>query len=762
MKNKSIKLIWTFFYVLTLLLPLSATLILFIRVNSILKTEIENKNYSLLQKMGENIELQISAAEIAFNEIYLNKKVQQISRKDLPLTAADKYLTYEFIRDLNTQEASKNNNFTFLLYFRNLDWVIALNASRESRSYFDAYFSDTGISYEEWKNDFLLNENPLISLNNELSENRVTLYYTHQITVSKATNNIVNILIGLDSNKIINEYNNLYSPDEGVLFITDATGNLLTSIGNLNLKHSEINQEALVSSTKVGTQTIHGEKYTLLTYFSKDSKLQFTYVLPNKTYLSELTPVYRLTTVCYTFSMLIGIVLIYSFMKLTYRPINDLVNIFGQKLNIRSNEFELIKHGIQESHAEKLYYHNISRQQKDIIRHYTILHMLHGLLTGNDTLEQLFSDLDTTQISDNFVVLACYYNHFSTATNDENSSDILHAAFKSLAIDALTCSGNVTLDTTIDNVIVIIVNIPPSVSDTDGIQEDMQKAYSEAEALYQITPLILISNIHNNIYGIAEAYDEIQRSMNSLNTDKLTGIICYHQLHNHTRCTEYYYPLEKEQLLINYIKSGSQNQALSLLDNVFRENFKNTVVPIELATCLSYNIAGTIIKAIEQSSPSSKTGRFKAINPAYLISKCKTFEDMKRTLQELICLCCTHTSSIDTEGPEKLVEDVKSYIQTNYTDVNLNVSIIADYFCVQQSYLSKIFKKVTHIGLLEYINSYRLNQSARLLRETSKSINDICTESGYSNYRTFSRLFLKYYGVSAQAYRNNNEKNEDI
>ncbi len=758
MKKLSIKLIWTFFYTLTLLIPLSTTLTLFLRINSILKTEIEEKNYFLLQKMEQNIELQISSAQIAVNEIYLNESFLQISKMKLPLSAADKYVIYEFVQDLRTLKNANKNNFEFLLYFRNIDWVIALNTSRDSRSYYDTFYGNAEPSYEDWKKNVLQNNNSLFCINSKLSGNEPTLYYACPITISKSTNNIVNILIGLDYSKIIKEYHNLYSSDDGTLFITDINGNLLTSIGNSGIQFSEFNQPP-ANSYEADIQIIHGEKHAILTYFSEKSNLQLTYILPSKIYLSELRPVYILTTAAYAFSITIGIILIFFFMKITYRPVNDLVNIFNQNYTFQHNEFELIKHGIQENHMQKMYYRNISNQQKDIIRHYTILHILHGLLTGNNSLEQLFSDLNIKQISDNFVVIACHYYNAPLETEAEHSSGIL-TTFRNMAVDALISSGNTVFDTIIDNEIIIIVNIPPNVSDTRNIQYTMQKTYNEATTLYHIPFFILLSNIHNNIYGIADAYDEIKCSLSSFTKNKPTGIICYHQLN--VQNAEYYYPLEKEQLLINYIKSGSQNQALSLLNNIFQENLKNNVLPIELATCLAYDITSTIIKAIEQAPPTSKAGNFRAINPAYLISKCKTIEEMKETLHELLCLCCTHISVNDTDSPDKLVTDVKSYIHANYTDVNLNVSAIADYFCVQQSYLSKIFKKTTHIGLLEYINTYRLNQSAKLLLETSKSINDIYAESGYNNYRTFSRLFLKYYGVSAQAYRNINHNENSI
>ena len=49
--------------------------------------------------------------------------------------------------------------------------------------------------------------------------------------------------------------------------------------------------------------------------------------------------------------------------------------------------------------------------------------------------------------------------------------------------------------------------------------------------------------------------------------------------------------------------------------------------------------------------------------------------------------------------------------------------------------------------------TYRLEQSCRLLRTTSLSIQEVAEQTGYSNPLTFSKVFKNAYGLSPKNYR---------
>ena len=71
---------------------------------------------------------------------------------------------------------------------------------------------------------------------------------------------------------------------------------------------------------------------------------------------------------------------------------------------------------------------------------------------------------------------------------------------------------------------------------------------------------------------------------------------------------------------------------------------------------------------------------------------------------------------IDTDYHNRFVEQALLYIQQHYQDA-LTVSAIAAHLGISERYLSRLFYKCTRHTVLDFINSYRINQSVLLIAE---------------------------------------------
>lgn len=69
------------------------------------------------------------------------------------------------------------------------------------------------------------------------------------------------------------------------------------------------------------------------------------------------------------------------------------------------------------------------------------------------------------------------------------------------------------------------------------------------------------------------------------------------------------------------------------------------------------------------------------------------------------------------------------------------------------AYISKLFKRKVGIPFRQYVNNLRIIESKRLLKDDTKSIEEIAQLCGFSSLRTFDREFLKQTGVSPLKYR---------
>ena len=98
-----------------------------------------------------------------------------------------------------------------------------------------------------------------------------------------------------------------------------------------------------------------------------------------------------------------------------------------------------------------------------------------------------------------------------------------------------------------------------------------------------------------------------------------------------------------------------------------------------------------------------------------------------------------------------LVHKAKDIVDTRYCDKEINVNSISDELGVNNSYLSRSFKQVLGIGMLEYINKVRL-ENAEILMSKGETVKDAADKVGFSTPRPLIRCFREKYGTTPGDY----------
>ena len=68
-------------------------------------------------------------------------------------------------------------------------------------------------------------------------------------------------------------------------------------------------------------------------------------------------------------------------------------------------------------------------------------------------------------------------------------------------------------------------------------------------------------------------------------------------------------------------------------------------------------------------------------------------------------------------------------------------------------HVERIVKRHSGMTLSEYGRLFLLQKAATLLKETDRSVGEICEELGYANRTYFNRIFQQRYGLTPAAYR---------
>lgn len=83
----------------------------------------------------------------------------------------------------------------------------------------------------------------------------------------------------------------------------------------------------------------------------------------------------------------------------------------------------------------------------------------------------------------------------------------------------------------------------------------------------------------------------------------------------------------------------------------------------------------------------------------------------------------------------------------------LDVPALARIACVSESHFIRTFRATFGETPHRYLQRRRVERSMFLLRETDRSVTDICLQVGFTSLGTFSRTFRGIVGESPTAYR---------
>ena len=128
------------------------------------------------------------------------------------------------------------------------------------------------------------------------------------------------------------------------------------------------------------------------------------------------------------------------------------------------------------------------------------------------------------------------------------------------------------------------------------------------------------------------------------------------------------------------------------------------------------------------------------------------YGSLMRSLNDLYSSYQSAVQKINSDI-EHLLFEVRHYIEQNYSDCDLSLVKIADYFNVNHCYLTSIFKKKFDINLYDYIIRVRMENASRLILKSDLKNYEIAEATGYKNPQYFSMSFKKYYNCTVTQYR---------
>ncbi|WP_240416009.1 helix-turn-helix domain-containing protein [Paenibacillus periandrae] len=742
-------------YILILLIPIIFTgIVYFVTVRTI-EQETNRANLAMLKLVQLNMDNILKDAERLSFDIAFNPDIQLLATSQETNWNNKQYEVSQIVKDFKRMNITNGYIDNFYVYFKNLDAVISsTTASRSNYMYSNLVHND--LRYEQWIDTLQkAYSGRYISIGNKTNSNEDSgaLAYMRSIPISNWEKSLATIVILLNKERFTEMIQNIQSAQYGSIFILDNDNNILASTASFHL--SDILQVEELSDSDNMLVKGQGKDSLIISYTKSDvSKLKYVSIVRREIVMekSEFTEKLMIASIilCLIFGGAVSVLLTWR----NYNPVRNLIRIVqnGKIKNTydrSNNEYQFIYEAIQDTLQEKEQINLKLIQQSSVVRADFLQKLLKGKFGNISVHHNAFYALDMQFISGDFIVVLLSIEDkgklISLGIGDDfEAKSKLPSFVITNVFEELLGQKYKNFVTEIDEKIVFLVNLQDleavdHVQELVNITEELQRFFRK---YYNMILTISISNAHTGIHGMQEAYQE---AVEALEYKLIAGngkIISFQSLKYNVR--DYFYPLEKEQKLVNCIKSGEFDKGKQLLDDIIRSNFIDGTPTAEMTRYFMFDLASTVVKTVKEIS---------AAEPVEKLFECETVAELQAEITNTLSSVCKHIQSKTGNRSYELSRSIIEFVNSHYEEVTLNIAMIAENLGITPSYMSKLFKEQTGETLPDYINKVRLEKAKVLLRDEKLNISDAAVKVGYLNSNALIRSFKKYEGVTPGKYK---------
>ena len=758
-KSRTYK-VWFFSYLMILLLPIGFTLFQYRHTQEVLTNEVIQLNFVNLKNTQSNIDSAISQIKNVLSLISGNHNInKRLSRSDF--VAPDMYEMYETAREISAYNSTVDIIKEIYVYLPKSNLVLTShNAVKNADEFFLLDGRDLDIKIDDWKMLLASTQSKMIpnmTMLDNKSKQVECMAFLYSFPSFSAGEDEDAVIVTIIENRALAfdlDNNRLYK--EGSFFLFNESGENIVRFGNTEKYPIEL-VEKLGDADSVNT-TFNGENIYILQLHSNLSKWRQVAILPTASSFSSIYQTRTISIFVFVFSGVMGMLLILCLLRYNYTPLSTLIHNVSKfsKSEEYKDEYSLVNHVLNNTVREKEEISHLLDAQKKEMRIHLFRRMLKNEVDDN-LYANSFELYDINFEFDCFFVLIVRFDDVGLLfRNDETMTDKERVGYAqsivSNVLEEMMNARALAYMLPFEDMAVGIVNIASEHLSIwkEALKEIVIEAQAFVEDNFEFYFSVAVSNVQGSCTGIPRAYAEALTALEYmvLLVDD-TMMFCDDIP---SRSNTFYYPIDVENKLLNSMKTGDDQTANLLIDEVFRRNFKDNTISAGLARCFIIDIESTIIKGVHELLDTADSG---ILDEIMSIETLVYNERLKEKIQDIIRKICEQVRLGVGKDNKYVVVKMKKFIDENYTNPDLSISVIAEHVGLNPTYATTVFKKHMGNAILNYLTHQRVEAAKILLARPDITIEEISNKVGYMYWRTFTRMFKKTVGVSPSEYREN-------
>jgi len=186
------------------------------------------------------------------------------------------------------------------------------------------------------------------------------------------------------------------------------------------------------------------------------------------------------------------------------------------------------------------------------------------------------------------------------------------------------------------------------------------------------------------------------------------------------------------------------------LCRVLKKSIDTSHIPIILLTAKASE--ESMIQGFETGADDYVT---KPFNTQILLARIKNLIDLRRQFQlkiqrqKMLLPTEIPVSSVD----DQFLKEFQEIIEKNLSDFDLNIDMLCEKLLIGRTTLFRKVEALTGETPIQYIQSYRIERAAQLLKKNFGNVTEVAMEVGFPNPQYFSKCFKEKFHVSPHFFK---------
>lgn len=441
-----------------------------------------------------------------------------------------------------------------------------------------------------------------------------------------------------------------------------------------------------------------------------------------------------------------------------YKPIERIITV------VRKNQRtggENIAFSDVENYLEKLYVENQKmgrswKQVQDIMAGQVVSGYLKGWNTDAAMVDETLKVRAGINLQDPYVVFLITLQDISQCKlfteesdlGDEETRQLLQFIFSNI-FNEIVLSHHRGVLFNMDSVYVCIIQ-----QEGEDKTEDIICDMKECSMIYQkhlnLSVFIGASKAHIGINELQRAYNEVVQvlSYQTFWGNETETLVVYESAYDsRSMFGEEDFLVESQNRLYNLMLSKEYANAADLLEEMMDRMFIHDVGYTEVNQCRMFGLVNTVCMYLADIIGRYDEGFLYQLHPMERFLKVKSVEGAKKTMRELFDEIVYHLQECLEDEKPAWIQGIIQEVESDYRNVNLNVSMLAEKRNMNLAYIGRTFKLYMGYSLPDYIHMLRIRECKKLLMN-GMSVKDAAEAVGYIDSKSLIRVFKKQEGIT--------------